>query len=182
MTPSSTTPAGAPEKRRSCRPSPPPRSAILPWPTRPASPSPAWRSPATRRRLQVHRQRQPGRRHHQRHRRPRPGQHRRRSPASRSWKARRVLFKRFADIDVFDLELDTRRPRRVHQRRQAARADLRRHQPRRHQSAGMLRDRGAAQGDDENPRLPRRPARHRHHLRRGAAERAGSGRQEASTR
>ena len=31
-------------------------------------------------------------------------------PASRSWKARAFLFKRFADIDVFDIELNTEDP------------------------------------------------------------------------
>ena len=40
----------------------------------------------------------------------------------------------------------------------------------------------AAQGADEHPGLPRRPARHRDHLGRGAAQRPRDRRQEASTR
>ena len=58
-----------------------------------------------------------------------------------------VLFKRFADIDVFDIELATEDPRRDHPRLPVAGAHLRRHQPGRHQGAGVLRHRrGAAAG------------------------------------
>ena len=46
-----------------------------------------------------------------------------------------VLFKRFADIDVFDIEVDAHGRRRVRRDRRADRADLRRHQPRGHQVA-----------------------------------------------
>ena len=49
-----------------------------------------------------------------------------------------VLFKRFADIDVFDIELATEDPRRDHPHLPDAGADLRRHQPGRHQGAGVL--------------------------------------------
>ena len=49
-----------------------------------------------------------------------------------------VLFKRFADIDVFDIELDTKRCRRNHPHLPDSGADLRRHQPGRHQGAGVL--------------------------------------------
>ena len=56
------------------------------------------------------------------------------------------------------------RPGGDHQLRQAARAHLRRHQPRGHQGARVLRDRGDAARAHEHPGLPRRPARHRHHL------------------
>ena len=62
--------------------------------------------------------------------------------------------------------------------RQGPGADLRRHQPRGHQGPRVLRDREPAQEGDAHPGLPRRPARHRHHLRRRAAQRAGAGRQE----
>ena len=55
-----------------------------------------------------------------------------------------VLFKRFADIDVFDIELNTHGPRRDRQDRQGARAHLRRHQPRGHQGARVLLHRGDA--------------------------------------
>ena len=89
-----------------------------------------------------------------------------------------VLFKRFADIDVFDIELDTQDPGRDRPDRQGARAHLRRHQPRGHQGARVLLHRGEPQEDLQHPGLPRRPARHRHHLRRGAAERPRHRRQE----
>ena len=88
-----------------------------------------------------------------------------------------VLFKRFADVDVFDLEVNTPRSRRNHQGLPTAGAHLRRHQPRRHQGARMLLHRRDAQEDHADSRLPRRPARHGHHFRRGAAERAGNCRQ-----
>ena len=57
-----------------------------------------------------------------------------------------VLFKRFADIDVFDIELDTHDPDEIIKIVTRARADLRRHQPRGHQGAGVLLHRGDAQG------------------------------------
>ena len=90
-----------------------------------------------------------------------------------------VLFKRFADIDVFDIEVDSRGPGRDRSAScQLHRADLRRHQPRGHPRARVLRDREDADRDARHPRLPRRPARHRDHLRRGAAQRARAHRQE----
>ena len=92
-----------------------------------------------------------------------------------------VLFKRFADVDVFDIELDTDDPDEDHQGLPVAGAHLRRHQPGRHQGAGVLLHRRRAAADHEDSGLPRRSARHRHHLRRGAAERAGNRRQETST-
>ena len=45
-----------------------------------------------------------------------------------------VLFKRFADVDSIDIELDTEDPDSVHRRGRADGADLRRHQPRGHQA------------------------------------------------
>ena len=65
-----------------------------------------------------------------------------------------VLFKKFAGIDVFDIEIARRHRRPRGRDRGGAGADLRRHQSRRHQGAGMLRDRGAAQGAHEDPGLP----------------------------
>ena len=65
-----------------------------------------------------------------------------------------VLFKRFADIDAFDLEVGDRRPGRGHQLRALSRTDLRRHQPRGHQGAGMLHHRGAPARAHGHPRLP----------------------------
>ena len=89
-----------------------------------------------------------------------------------------LLFKRFADIDVFDIELGRRGSRRRHRScLPAARAHLRRHQPRGHQGARVLLHRGDAARADEDPGLPRRPARHRDHLRRRAAQRARDRRQ-----
>ena len=58
------------------------------------------------------------------------------------------LFKQFADIDVFDLEVGLGEPRRRHPVLPAARAHRRRHQPRRHQRAGLLLHRGDAAQDD----------------------------------
>ena len=81
------------------------------------------------------------------------------------------LFKKFADIDVFDIELDAHDRRRDRRRGQGDRADVRRHQPRGHQGAGVLRDRAAPAGDARHPGVPRRPARHRDHLRGRAAQR-----------
>ena len=49
-----------------------------------------------------------------------------------------VLFKRFADIDVFDLEVGSRGSRRCHQVLPTPGTHLRRHQPGRHQGPGML--------------------------------------------
>ncbi len=77
-----------------------------------------------------------------------------------------VLFKRFADIDVFDIEVDTHDTEEFIRCVQAPRADVRRHQPRGHRRAGLLRDRRASEEGDEHPRLPRRSARHGDHLRR----------------
>ena len=77
-----------------------------------------------------------------------------------------VLFKRFADVDSIDLEVVVRGPRRDHQLRQAPRPDLRRHQPRGHQGAGVLHHRAAAARAARHPGVPRRPARHRDHRRR----------------
>ena len=89
-----------------------------------------------------------------------------------------VLFKRFADIDVFDIEVDAQDPTTFIETVARDRADLRRHQPGGHQGARVLRDRGGAEEAPPDPGLPRRPARHRDHLRGGAAERPRDRRQE----
>ena len=90
-----------------------------------------------------------------------------------------VLFKRFADIDVFDIEVDTRRPRRDHPASCELIAPT---------FGGInLEDIKAPEcfeieepleRDARHPGLPRRPARHRDHLRRGPAQRARARRQE----
>ena len=55
-----------------------------------------------------------------------------------------VLFKKFAGIDVFDIEVAANDVGPPGRRRGGARADVRRHQPRGHQGAGVLRGRGAS--------------------------------------
>ena len=72
-----------------------------------------------------------------------------------------MLFKEFAGIDAWPLCLDTQGHRRDHRHRQGDRARVRRHQPRGHRRAALLRDRGPAAARARHPRLPRRPARHR---------------------
>ncbi len=82
------------------------------------------------------------------------------------------LFKKFAGIDVFDIELAETDPGGARQDDRPARADLRRHQPRGHQGARLLLRRAQAARADEDPGLPRRPARHRDRRRRGDPQRA----------
>ena len=89
-----------------------------------------------------------------------------------------LLFKRFADIDAIDLELDTHDP-------EAFIAAVRLLEP---SFGGInLEDIKAPECfeiearpacRDEHPRLSRRPARHGHHLGRSTHERARIGRQE----
>ena len=83
-----------------------------------------------------------------------------------------VLFKKFAGIDVFDIEVDADGPGALLRRGGGAGADLRRDQPGGHQGAGMLRHRGGAARAHEHPGVPRRPARHRDHRGRRGAQRA----------
>ncbi len=64
------------------------------------------------------------------------------------------LFKKFAGIDVFDIEVAENDPRQVHRHRRRAGADFRRHQSRRHQGARMLRHRARPARADEDPGLP----------------------------
>ena len=72
-----------------------------------------------------------------------------------------MLFKEFGGVDAFPICLDTKDPDEIVADRQGRRADVRRHQPRGHLGAALLRDRGAPEGRARHPRLPRRPARHR---------------------
>ena len=65
-----------------------------------------------------------------------------------------VLFKRFADVDSIDLEVERPRIGRIHQLRALSRPDLRRHQSRGHQGAGLLHHRGAAARADGHSGLP----------------------------
>ena len=55
-----------------------------------------------------------------------------------------VLFKRFADVNSIDIEVDTEDAAALHRRRRTDRAELRRDQPRRHRRARMLHHRAGA--------------------------------------
>ena len=118
-------------------------------------------------RLPLHRARQPRRRHHQRHRGARPGRHR---------PARRQAGDGRQGRPVQEVRRHRRlrhrgqreEPRQADRRDRRARADLRRHQPRGHQGAGLLLRRAGAALADEDPGLPRRPARHGDRRRRRA--------------
>ena len=65
-----------------------------------------------------------------------------------------VLFKKFADIDVFDIEVAETDVDALRRHRGSAGAHLRRHQSRGHQGAGVLRDRGAAARAHDHSGLP----------------------------
>ena len=82
------------------------------------------------------------------------------------------LFKKFAGIDVFDIEVAETDPDKLVEIVASARADLRRHQPGGHQGAGVLLHRAAASRTHEDSGVPRRPAWHRDHRRRGDPQRA----------
>ena len=83
-----------------------------------------------------------------------------------------MLFKELAGVDAFPLCLNTTDVDEIVAHRRGRRADLRRHQPRGHRGAALLRDRAAAEGVARHPGLPRRPARHRGRRAGGAAQRA----------
>ncbi len=156
----------SPGSWRSAPPSRWPTAATWRAPTPPASPRPAWRSRPTRPRPRAT---------------PRAATWWRWSPtAPRCWawaisarwpskpvmEGKAVLFKKFANIDCFDIELNESRPGEAGRHRLRAGTDLRRDQPRRHQGAGLLHRRAALPRADEHSGLPRRPARHRHRRRR----------------
>ena len=82
-----------------------------------------------------------------------------------------MLFKEFAGVDAFPICLDTKDPDEIVETVAAHRAGLRRHQPRGHLRAALLRDRGPPEGAARHPGLPRRPARHRGRRPRRAAQR-----------
>ena len=83
-----------------------------------------------------------------------------------------ALFKRFAGIDAWPICLDTQDADEIVRTVQLIAPGLRRHQPRGHLRAALLRDRGAAARAARHPGLPRRPARHRDRGARGADQRA----------
>ena len=86
-----------------------------------------------------------------------------------------VLFKKFANIDCFDIEVDEKDPEKLAEIVASARADVRGDQPRGHQGARLLHRRAAVPRADEDPGVPRRPARHGDRRRRGGDERAQGG-------
>ena len=89
-----------------------------------------------------------------------------------------VLFKRFADIDVFDIEVDAQDVDEFVDTVARIAPTFGGINLEDVEVAGVLRDRGAAEEAPQHPGLPRRPARHGDHLGRGAPERAGGRRQE----
>ena len=64
------------------------------------------------------------------------------------------LFKKFANIDVFDIELAERDPDKPDRHDRGAGADAGRHQPGRHQGAGVLLHRAQAHRAHEHPGVP----------------------------
>ena len=92
-----------------------------------------------------------------------------------------ILFKELAGIDAFPICLATQSDDEIVETVDAARAQLRRRQPRGHLGATVLRHRGAPPGH-RHPRLPRRPARNGGRHTRRAAERAEGHRQGAGGR
>jgi malic enzyme len=83
-----------------------------------------------------------------------------------------VLFKRFADIDVFDIEINSHDPETMHPGGICHRAHLWRHQPGRYPLARVLSHRTHPASHARYPGVPRRPARYRHHPGGGPAQRA----------
>ena len=72
-----------------------------------------------------------------------------------------MLFKEFAGVDAFPICLDTKDPDEIVETVRRIAPAFGGHQPRGHQRAALLRDRGPAEGRAGHPGLPRRPARHR---------------------
>ena len=124
----------------------------------------------------LHRARQSRRRGHQRHGRARAGQHRRaRRQAGDGRQGLPVQeVRRHRRVRHRDQRNGSRQDRR---RRRRARADVRRHQPRGHQGAGMLLHRTEAARADEDSGFSRRSARDRHRRCGGRAERVEDRRQ-----
>ena len=151
------------------------------WPTRPASGGSAWRWPSTRRTSPADDQGQHGRRGHRRLGRARARQHRAgRGAAGDGGQGRAVQavrrHRRVADLPGHP----GRRRDRAHRR--ADRARLRRHQPRGHLRAALLRDRAPAAREARHPGVPRRPARHGDRRAGRAEQRPARGRQAAGRR
>ena len=91
-----------------------------------------------------------------------------------------ALFKSFAGVDAWPVCLDTQDTEEIISIVEAMAPGVRRHQPRGHRRAAVLRDRGAAARVAGHPGLPRRPARHGDRGAGRAEQRAAAGRQAAS--
>ncbi len=76
-----------------------------------------------------------------------------------------VLFKKFAGIDVFDIEVDDDDPDKLVDVIAALEPTFGGINLEDIKAPGVLRDRGAAARAHEHPGVPRRPARHRDHRR-----------------
>ena len=90
-----------------------------------------------------------------------------------------MLFKTYAGIDAFDIEVDTTDPEEFIRTVKAIAPTFGGHQSRRHQGSGVLRDREPPARGTEHPPNARRPARHGDHLLGGTSERRENRRQGA---
>ena len=88
-----------------------------------------------------------------------------------------VLFKKFAGIDVFDIEIDALDVDHVVSVVAALEPTFGGINLEDFKAPECFEIEDRAESPDEDPGLPRRPARHRHHRRRGRAERAAPHRQ-----
>src|SRR3989442_567943 len=86
-----------------------------------------------------------------------------------------ILFKAVADIDVFDPEVASEDPDQVVRVCPLLQPTVRGLKLGRHPLPRLFLHRREAARDPLDPRVPRRPARHRDHLGRGAPERVGAG-------
>ena len=89
-----------------------------------------------------------------------------------------LLFKIYAGIDVFDIEVNEKDPEKFIEAVKGHRPYLRWHQPGRHQSSRVLRNRTPPEGRARHPRDARRPAWYGHHLQCRTCERFAGSRQE----
>ena len=91
-----------------------------------------------------------------------------------------MLFKEFGGVDAWPICLDTKDADEIVRDGRGDRARLRRHQPRGHLRAALLRDRAAAAASARHPGVPRRPARHGDRRAGGAPQRAAASSTSAS--
>ena len=82
-----------------------------------------------------------------------------------------LLFKHFGGIDAVPICLDVTDVDELVETVARLAPGVRRHQPRGHQRAALLRGRAPRPGPARHPGVPRRPARHRHRRARRAAQR-----------